>query len=99
MSLTGIGLIAIPISTATAFGLSIGSKVIFEIIINKHNKHEKQYERHQQTNKSFDKFYKKSSQDNVIDRSDYQSLCNVFTKYVDEFKKESLLKYEYKNKI
>ena len=37
LSLTGISLIAIPISTATAFGLSIDNKVIFEIIENKHN--------------------------------------------------------------
>ena len=38
LSLTGIGLIAIPISTATACGLSIGNKVLYEIIINKFNK-------------------------------------------------------------
>ena len=35
LSLTGIGLIALPISTATACGLAIGNKVIYEIIINK----------------------------------------------------------------
>ena len=32
LSLSGIGLIAIPISTATACGLSIGNEVIHEII-------------------------------------------------------------------
>ena len=41
LSLTGIGLIAIPISTARACGLSIGNKVIYEIIINKHNKYKR----------------------------------------------------------
>ena len=40
LSLTGIGLIAIPVSTATGCGLSISYKVIFEIIINKYNKNE-----------------------------------------------------------
>ena len=40
-SLTGIGLIAIPISTATACGLSVGNKVLYEIIINKYNKYKK----------------------------------------------------------
>ena len=35
LRLTGIGLIAIPISTALACGLSIGNKVIHEIDINK----------------------------------------------------------------
>ena len=39
--LTGIRLIAIPISISTACELSFGSKVIFEIIINKYNKYKK----------------------------------------------------------
>ena len=32
LSLTGIGLIVIPISTATTCGLSIGNKILYEII-------------------------------------------------------------------
>ena len=83
LSLTGIGLIVIPISTASACALSIGNKVIYEIIINKYNKYKKQYEKDQQTIKSFDKLYRKSLQDNVIDKTEYNSLCNIFTKYVD----------------
>ena len=38
LSLTGIGLIVIPISTALACALSIGKKVLYEIFINKYNK-------------------------------------------------------------
>ena len=91
LSLTGIGLIVIPISTATACGLSIGFKVLYEIIINKYNNNKKQNERDQQTIKSFDKLYRKLLQDNVIDKNDYDCLCNFFTKYVDENKNESLL--------
>ena len=91
LSLTGIGLIVIPISTATACGLSIGNKVLYEIIINKYNKYEKLYERDQQTIKSFDKLYRKSLQDNVIDKTEYESLCSFFTKYVDENKNKSFL--------
>ena len=91
LSLTGIGLIVIPISTATACGLSIGNKLLYEIIINKYNKYKKLYERYQQTIKSFDKSYRKSLQDNVIDKNEYQSLCNIFTEYVDENKNESFL--------
>ena len=49
LSLTGIGLIVIRISTATACGLSIGKKVLYEMIINKYNKNKKLYERDQQT--------------------------------------------------
>ena len=89
--LTGIALIAIPISTATPCGLSIGNKVLYEIIINKYNKLKKLYERDQQTIESFDKLYRKSLQDNVIDKTEYGSLCNFFTRYVDENKNESFL--------
>ena len=90
-SLTGIGLIVIPISTATACGLSIGNKVLYEIIINKYNKYKKLYGRDQQTTKPFDKLYRKSSQNNVIDKTEYDSLCNIFTNYVDENENESFL--------
>ena len=91
LSLTGIGLTAIPISTATTCGLSIGTKVRYEIIINKYNKYKKQYERDQQTIKSFDKFYRKTLEDNVTDKTEYENLCTIFTKYVDETQNESFL--------
>ena len=86
LSLTGIRLIAIPISTPTACGLSIANKVIYEIVINKYNKYKKQYEKDQQTFEFFDNVYRKKLQDNVIDKSEYEGLCNNFTKYVDEKK-------------
>ena len=90
LSLTGVGLIAIPISSSIACGLTISNKVINDIIINKYNKYKKQYQKDQQTMKSFDKLYIKSLQDNVIDKNEYESLCNIFTKYV-ETKNESSL--------
>ena len=37
-------------------------------------------------------YRKKSLQDNVIDKSEFESLCNIFTKYVDETKNEFFLK-------
>ena len=55
LCLTGLGLIAISISTAAACGLSIGIKVLYELIINKYNKNERHQERDQQTIKSSDK--------------------------------------------
>ena len=91
LSLRGIGLIVIPISTASACDLSIGKKVLFEVILNKYNKYNKQYERDQQAIKSFDKLYKKSLQDNVMDKIEYESICKMFTKYIDENKNESFL--------
>ena len=91
LSVTGIGLIVLPISAGIACTLSLGNKILHKLIINKYNKYKKLYERDQNTIKSFDKLYRKSLQDNVIDKTEYDSLCNVFTKYVDENKNESFL--------
>ena len=91
LSVTGIGLIVLPISAGIACGLSLGNKILHKLIINKYNKYKKHYERDQQTIKSFDKLYRKSLQDNVIDKTEYESLCNIFTKYVDQNKNESFL--------
>ena len=91
LSITGIGLIVLPISAGIACGISLGNKVLHKLIINKYNKYKKQYERDQNTIKPFDKLYRKSLQDNVIDKTEYESLCNIFTKYVVENKNESFL--------
>ena len=91
LSITGIGLIILPISAGVACGLSLGNKVLHKLIINKNNKYKKQYEKDQNTIKYFDKLYRKSLQDNVIDKTEYESLCKIITKYVDENKNESFL--------
>ena len=91
LSNTGIGLNILPISAGIACTLSLGNKVLHKLIINKYNKYKKQYEKYQQTIKSFDKMYRKSLQDNIIDKNEYESLCNIFTKYVDENKNEYFL--------
>ena len=91
LSVTGIGLIVLPISAGIACTLSLGNKILHKLIINKDNKYKKQYERDQNIIKSFDKLYRKSLQDNIIDKTEYDSLCNNFTKYVDENKNESFL--------
>ena len=91
LSITGIGLTILPISAGIACSLSLGNKVLHKLIINKYNKYKKQYERDQQFFKSFDKLYRKSLQYNIIDITEYESLCNLFTKYVDENKNESFL--------
>ena len=91
LSITGVGLIILPISAGIACALSLGNKILHKIIINRYNKYKKQYDRDQNTIKSFDKLYRKSLQDNVIDKNEYESLCNIFTKYVDENKNESFL--------
>ena len=91
LSITGIDLIILPISAGIACTLSLGNKVLHKLIINKYNKYKKQYERDQQTIKSFDKLYRKPFHDKIIDKTEYESLCKIFTKYVDENKNESFL--------
>ena len=91
LSITGSGLIVLPISAGIACGLSLANKILHKIIINRYNKYKKQYEKDQKTIKSFDRLYRKSLQDNVIDKNEYESLCNIFTKYVDDNKNESFL--------
>ena len=91
LSITGIGLIVLPISAGVACGISLGNKTLHKLIINKYNKYKKLYERDQNTIKCFDKLYRKSLQDNVSDKFEYESLCNIFTRYVDENKNESFL--------
>ena len=53
-SLTGIGLIVLTISTASACALPFGNKVIYEIIMHKY-RYKEQNDKHQQTINSFDK--------------------------------------------
>ena len=91
LSVTGIGLIVLPITAGIACTLSLGNKILHKLILNKYNKYKKQYEKDQNTIKSFDNLYRKSLQDNIIDKTEYDSLCNFFTRYVDENKNESFL--------
>ena len=84
-------MILLQISAGVACTLSLGNKVLHKLIINKYKKYKKQYERDQQTIKSFDKLYRKSLQDNVIDKTEYEILWNFFTKYIDENKNGSFL--------
>ena len=49
----------------------------------KYDKYRKQCEKDQQTIKSFDEFYRKSLQDNLKDKNEYESLCKSFTNYLE----------------
>ena len=57
LSITGVGLIILPISAGIACTLSLGNKVLHKLFSNNYNKYKKQYERDQQTIESFDKLY------------------------------------------
>ena len=67
-SLTAISL---PISTGIACGSTISIKKINEKTIQLYKNYKKQYEEDQQTTKFFDKLYRKSFQDNIIDKNEY----------------------------
>ena len=88
LPITGIGLIILPISAGNACTLSLENKVLQKLIINKYNKYKKIYQRDQETIKSLYKLYRKSLQDYVIDKNEYESLCNFLTRYVDENKND-----------
>ena len=92
LSVIGVGLILVPISAGVACALSLANKVLHTTILNNFNKYKKQYEKYSQTILSIDNLYRKTSQDNIIDKSEYEPLCNFFTNYVDdENKNESFL--------
>ena len=96
-SVTGIRLLVLPMSAGIACTLSLGNNVLQTLITNKYNKHKKQYGRDQQTIKFSDKLYRKSLQGSVTDKNEYENLCNIFTKCVDENKNEPFFKkYEKK---
>ena len=99
LSVTGVGLNILPISAGIACGLSLGNKVLHKLIINKYNKYKKLYERDHQTIKSFDKLYRKSLQDNIIDKTEYDSLCKILLIILTKIKMNFFYKHEYKNKI
>ena len=96
-SLTVIGLIAIPTSTALACGSSSDNKGIYEFFINKYNECKIQYGKDQITTKFSDKLYRKSLQENEIEKIDFGRLSKYFTKDVDERKKNPVHKDEYKS--
>ena len=97
LSITGIGLVVLPSSAGIACTLSLGNNVLHKLIINKYNKYKKHYERDQITIKSSDKLYRKSLQDNAIEKNENESLCNIFTKHGDETKNECFF-YIYEQK-
>ena len=99
LSITGVDWIILPILAGIASTLSLGNKILHKLIINKNKKYKKQQEKDQKTIKPFDKLYRKSLQDNVTYTNENESLCNVFTKKLEETKNETFCECEHKNKI
>ena len=99
LSVIGVGLIILPISAGIASGISLGNKILQKLIINKYNKYKKLYERDQNTIKSFDKLYRKSLQDNVIDKLNMKVYVIFLLDMSMKTKMNLFYKHEYKNKV
>ena len=84
LSVTGYGLIERPIITGVPSNLTISNGVEYEKTLLKCNQHEKHYERSQQTNNSFDRFYRNILQDFEMKRKNMiRNVCflqNTLTK-------------------
>ena len=76
--LTGIGLIVVPLSTGIAVDLRLVFKILYEIVMQNYIKYKKQYQKQQQSIQLVDKLCTKSLQDDVIDNSEYETLCTFF---------------------
>ena len=81
----------LPITAGNGCSISIANKVLHKSIINKYNKYKKQYEKDPQHIQSSHNLYRKSLQDIIVDKKEYESLCNIFAKYVAETKNECFL--------
>ena len=73
LSRTGMGLNILPITAGIACTISSSNKVLHKLTLYKH-KYKSQNDKDQQTIKSFDKLYRKSLQNNVVDKTEYESL-------------------------
>ena len=76
----------------------LGNKVLYQMIINKYDKHKKQYGKDHLGIQSFKKLYGKNLHDKFNKISEYESLSNCVTIYLVETKNESFYKQEQYNK-
>ena len=64
----------------------------------KYNMYKNQKEKDHRTFIDFAKVYRKSSQDNLFQKNEYQSLCNSFVENVDENINEGIFFHEFEHK-
>ena len=92
LSITGVDSIVLPISAGIAWTLSLGNHILHKLIIKKNKKCDRQYRKDQETIKSFVELYRKSLEDNLINKDENQSLCKTFTNYLEETTNDSFSK-------
>ena len=98
LSLTGFGLIFIPISSSIAYGLTISNKVIYEIFMQKFDEYKKQYEKiNKLLNLSIN--YSENLYQIKYSIKLNMNLCDVFTKYLKKQKMNIFMKMDIKVKL
>ena len=92
LSVTGVGLIVLPISAGIVCAQPVGNKVLHKIILTIYDKYTKQHQKNPQTTKSLDNLFRKSLQDNLINKKEFEPLYYNFINYIDGRENESFLK-------
>ena len=99
LSITGFGLIFLPVSAGIECTLSLANKVLQKIIMNKCTKNKKQYENDQQTIKSLDKMYGNSLQDTLIEKkTNMKVYVKILPSMLMKLKMNLFKKYEQEKK-
>ena len=99
LSVTGIGLLAIPISAATACGLSITNKVLYEIVMQKYNKYKKYMKKINKQLNLLINYIVKVYRIIWLIKTNMKAYAIFFVNILMKQKMNLFNKHEYKNKI
>jgi len=89
LSVTGVGIIIVPISAGVGGFLGISSKLISEYLKRREKYHLKKYTLSLKTLEDFQKLHSKCLEDSKIDQNEYKKLTETYNKYKDERNKIS----------
>ena len=81
LSLTGVGLLTIPIASGFAAGLCVSGKILHGYFCSIQTKNEKKHSLATKTLVDFSSLYKNSLKDGVIDQDEYNKLIRTSTEY------------------
>ena len=81
LSVTGVGLVVVPVASGVGAGLCILSKIVGEYLKRKEQKYIKKYTLAGKTVEDFCKLHTRSLEDNKIDLNEYNKLKETFTTY------------------
>ena len=88
LSLTGYGLIIVPITAGCGCVMTVGSKIISEFLKKKEKSYLKKYTLSHNTLNDFRKLYQKSLEDNIINENEYKKFTDMYNNYQNEKTKQ-----------